>query len=145
MPVDFIVRSRGVGLKGAADNAGVGGRADLCVYIVTVSDGALFALQAHRMHGRNVVVVTRFQAGLQGGCTIGAPSPYSSDVGTIATNSVEGAGKDAFLDGGGRCHTVANDAACVVALDVQRGSDVAFFNEVGALGIAHKACRVPVG
>ena len=97
------------------------------------------------MHGGDVGVGALLQAVLKHGTT-GAPAPYAAEVAAIAAHTVDGAGEDAALDGGGRTHSVTDDAASVVAADVERGGDGAVLNEVSAFGEAHEtrgvvACR----
>ena len=126
-------------LYGAADGAGVLGRADLRVHVVAVGNGAAAALQAHGVHGGDVGVGAGFHAVLKGGCAAVAPAPDATDIVSATIHTVDGAGEDAALDGGGGFPAVADDAAGVVAADVECGGDDAVLNEVGAVGKAHEA------
>ena len=139
---DFVVGQCGTDLRGAADGAGVVGRAYLRCHVVAVGDGAFAALQAHGVHGRNVGVGTCLQAVLQRGRSVVAPAPDAADMLTVFAYAVDGAGEDTILDGGGRVQSMTDDATGIVVVDVERGGDGAVLNQVGAVGKAHETCRV---
>ena len=121
-------------------------RAHLWIHVVAVGDGAIAALQAHGVHGGDVVVSALLQTVHERRSGVVAPAPDAADVVTVAAHTVDGAGKDAAFDGGVGVQTVADEAAGVVAADVERGGDKAVLYRVGAIGEAHEsrgvvACR----
>ena len=144
--IQFAGGNGGAGLHGTRNSADLVRRAYLRIQVVeAVADGGGSAMQAHGVHRRDVFVGACLQTVLEHGAARVAPSPDAADVGTIATHAVDGAGEDAVLNGGGRVLAVADDAAGVVVVLVQRGGDGAAFNQVGAEGEAHDARRVVTG
>ena len=83
-------------LNGTAMGAAAGWRANLRIHVVAVGDAARSALQTHRVHGRDTRVGACFETVLQRGCATVAPTPDGSDVVTIASYSIDGAGKNAI-------------------------------------------------
>ena len=104
------------------------------------------ALQAYGVHGIDPGVSTRFNTVLQyGRGFVVAPAPDAANVVTsILVSAYDGSGKDTVLDGGRRVQ-MAHDAAFVVVPASNRCGDDAALNQVGAVGIAHKARRVHIG
>ena len=97
------------------------------------------------MHGGDVGVGAGLQAVHEGRRSVVAPAPDAADVAAVAVHTVDGAGEGAALDGGNGVQSVADDAACIVAADVERCVDYAVLYQVVAVSEAHDSRRVLLG
>ena len=135
----------GLNLAGSGDGADQVGRANLGIHVEAVVDVTGSTMQSDGVHGGDVIVGSFLEAVDEHRVAGVAPAPDAADVGAWGAYAVDGAGKDAVLDGCVRVLAVAYDAAGVVAADVERSRDGAVFYEVGRVGKAHDACRVIAG
>ena len=125
----------------------IDGRTYLRCQVIAVGDGArnLLALQADWAHRRDVGVGTILQAVLERRRSAVAPAPDATDVLTITVHTIDGASEDTVLDGSLRVQAMADEAASIVAADVERGGDGAALYRIGAIGKTYDSCCVEAG
>ena len=134
----MVFTDTGIDPIGTAEGAGIRWRTNLRCREVAVGEDAITLLQSYGVHRRSVTIGACLKAVHQ--CGRAAVTP-SQDAAYVAA-AIEGAGKDAVADGGGRLQAVAYDAAGIACANIERGRDDATVNYVNAVGKAHQARRV---